>query len=82
MSPCRYPLRFNMTTTEEIQPCQGDQYKLEVEADHYNFYWMMKGEYFLLYRFERDCDTSTLTLRQTQCMCQYFLAMFRAPQDL
>ena len=55
-----------MKTTEEIQPCQGDQYKLEVEADHYNFYWMMKGEYFLLYRFERDCDTSTLTSRQTQ----------------
>ena len=55
-----------MRTTEEIQPCQGDQYKLEVEADHYNLYWMMRGEYLLLYRFERDCDTSTLTLRQRQ----------------
>ena len=66
MSPRRWPLRFNMRTTEEIQPCQGDQYKLEVEADHYNLYWMMKEEYLLLYRFERDCDTSTLTLRQTQ----------------
>ena len=60
-----------MKTTEEIQPCQGDQYKLEVEADHYNFYWMMKGEYFLLYRFERDCDTSTLTLTYIETKTMY-----------
>ena len=53
----RHPLCFNMNTTEEISPCQGDQYKLQVEADHYNFYWMMKGSYFLLYRFSREADT-------------------------
>ena len=53
----RFPLSFNMKTTEEVSPCQGDQYKLQVEADHYNLYWMMKGSYFLLYRFERDAHS-------------------------
>ena len=61
-----------MTTTEEIQPCQGDQYKLEVEADHYNFHWMMKGEYFLLYRFKRDCGTSTLDIETKTMMSIIF----------
>lgn len=46
-----------MRATEEIEPCTGDQYKLEVNEDHYNFYWKMKGAYFLLYRFERDTVT-------------------------
>ena len=49
-----------MKTTEEITPCEGDQYKLQVEDEFYNFYWMMKGAYFLLYRFERDSETSKL----------------------
>ena len=46
-----------MRTTEEIEPCTGYHYKLEVNEDHYNFYWKMKGAYFLLYRFERDTVT-------------------------
>ena len=50
----RYPLCFNLENTEEISPCEGDQYKLEVQADHYNFYWRLKGSYFLLYRLERE----------------------------
>ena len=46
-----------MKMTEEISPCQGDQYKLEVQPDHYNFYWRMKGSYFLLYRLQRDLQS-------------------------
>ena len=69
----RYPLSFNMKTSEEIRPCQGDQYKLEVQADHYNFYWRMKGSYFLLYRLERDLETGlprTSDRETTLRMCQ------------
>ena len=50
-----------MRATEEIEPCTGDQYKLEVNEDHYNFYWKMKGAFFLLYRFERDVVTGKHT---------------------
>ena len=55
-----------MKTTEEITPCQGDQYKLQVEEEFYNFYWMKKGSYVLLYRFERDTDTSMNIIIITQ----------------
>ena len=51
-----------MKTTEEIEPCRGDQYKLEVKGNHYNFYWRMKKDYFLLYRFERDTETGSYLL--------------------
>jgi len=69
----RYPLCFNMKTTEEITPCEGDQYKLQVEDEFYNFYWMMKGAYFLLYRFEKDSETKlprTSDQSVTLQMCQ------------
>jgi len=54
----RCPLRVNLIKTEEFSPCEGDQYKLEVDFDHYNLHWMSKGEYLLLYRFARDKNTN------------------------
>jgi len=49
----RFPIKFNMETTEEVTISQGDHYKLEVNQDHYNFYWIMKDSWFLLFRFAR-----------------------------
>ena len=62
-----------MRATEEIEPCTGDQYKLEVNEDHYNFYWKMKGAFFLLYRFERDVVTGlpkTSHQLETHALCE------------
>ena len=69
----RFPLCFNLKITEEISPCQGDQYKLEVQSDHYNFYWRMKGSYLLLYRLERDLESGlprTSDRETTLRMCE------------
>ena len=46
-----------MTVTEEVTISEGDDYKLVVGEDHYNFYWKMKGDWFLLFRFGRDMAT-------------------------
>ena len=43
--------------TEDIESCQGERFKLEVAADHYNLHWEMGGDWLLLYRFERESDT-------------------------
>ena len=50
-------MKLDMTVTEEVTISKGDDYKLEVAEDHYNFYWRMKGEWFLLFRFGRDKAT-------------------------
>jgi len=69
----RYPLCVSLTSTEEVNPCEGDYYKLEVVDDHYNLYWKMKGEYFLLYRIPRDSNTKLPKIcdkAKTLQMCQ------------
>ena len=43
-----------MGKTEEVTISEGDSYKLEVNSDSYEFFWKLKGEWFLLFRFERD----------------------------
>ena len=46
-----------MTKTEEVTLTAGEQYKMEVESDHYTFYWKLKGEWFSMFRFARHTDT-------------------------
>lgn len=75
----RYPLCFNMKTTEEVSPCQGDQFKVQVEADHYNFYWMMKGSYFLLYRFPRDAVTGLPTTSDKETTLRLCREVYTVP---
>ena len=43
-----------MGMTEEVTISEGDSYKLEVNSDSYEFFWKLKGDWFLLFRFERD----------------------------
>ena len=37
--------------------CEGDKYKLEVEEQYYQLYWLLKDSYYLMYRFEKDSVT-------------------------
>ena len=37
--------------------CEGETYKLEVENNAYQLYWLLKGSYYLMYRFEMSTDT-------------------------
>ena len=53
----RFPLNFEPRATMEMAPNDGDEFKMEVANDHYNLYWKMKGNWFLLYRFGRDTGT-------------------------
>merc|ERR1712029_179767 len=53
----RFPLKLDMGKSEEVTISDGDHYKLEVGSDHYNFYWQLKGDWFLLFRFGRDPAT-------------------------
>ena len=50
----RWPLKFNFEANEEITIGEGEEYKLEVEYDHYQLFWKGKKSWYGLYRFERD----------------------------
>jgi len=53
----RFPLKLNMSATEEVTISEGDQYKLEVQEKFYQLHWMMGGNYLLMYRFDRNTST-------------------------
>ena len=69
----RYPIKVNLDNTESMTICEGDTYKLEVGDQAYQLYWLLKGSYYLMYRFERNTDTGMpriVNKKETLKMCQ------------
>ena len=75
----RFPVKLDMTVTEEVTVNRGEDYKLEVGDDHYNFYWRLKGEWLLLFRFGRDKTTGSPIKSDHKMVLQLCQEVYTSP---
>ena len=68
-----------MGQTEEVTISEGDGYKLKVNSDSYEFFWKLKGDWFLLFRFERDEATGWAIPSTREVTLQLCTEVYQVP---
>ena len=68
-----------MAITEDVTISEGNTYRLEVNQGHYNFFWLLKNEWFLLFRFERSTSTGWAVPSNKETTLQLCKEVYEVP---